>query len=341
MIGKFITGKSFRGCLAYCLHDKQKAKPGEHLMKDRSEVIMYNHCGGTEKELLRQFNDVRQLNPKLAKPVLHIMLSLAPGEILGKDKLMELCEDCAREMSFANNQFVAILHKDTNQQHLHIVVNRVGFNKRTVSDSNSFKRTAEFCRKMELKHDLKQVLSPRPFLSNEERVLPRLDSRKENLKRHIQQTLQAVSGYREFENQMKALGYQVLKARGIAFIDDKQVRIKGSEVGFPLRKIEQIFELKQKLFKQQTFEQMARIKQPVNTGATSNNGEILQRKYVQHDQGGLSNLHQSLSFQYQKALNTLIFELMAPAQQQQEGVTPDWQREEMKKKKKKKRKHKL
>lgn len=39
---------------------------------------------------------------------------------------------------------------------------------------------------------------------------------------------------------MKALGYETLKIRGIAFIDEKKVKIKGSEVGFSLMKIEKI-----------------------------------------------------------------------------------------------------
>lgn len=46
---------------------------------------------------------------------------------------------------------------------------------------------------------------------------------------------------------MKKLGYHVLKGRGITFIDNKKVRIKGSEVGFSLAKIERALELKQKI----------------------------------------------------------------------------------------------
>lgn len=37
---------------------------------------------------------------------------------------------------------------------------------------------------------------------------------------------------------MQAKGYQIIKGRGIAFIDDKKVKIKGSEVGYSLQKIE-------------------------------------------------------------------------------------------------------
>ncbi len=48
-------------------------------MKERAEVLMFNKCYGNEKELVQQFNEVRQLNPKLSKPVLNITLSLSPA----------------------------------------------------------------------------------------------------------------------------------------------------------------------------------------------------------------------------------------------------------------------
>jgi hypothetical protein len=157
-------------------------------MEDRAEVIMYNQCYGNARELIEQFNEVRNLNEQLAKPVLHITLSLSPGEQLPKDKLMNLCQECAKDMGFENNQYVAIHHRDTSHSHVHIVANRVGYDKRTVSDSKNYQKIAAYCRRMELKYELKQVLSPR-LLSKEERLIPRQDIRKEQLKKDIQQTL--------------------------------------------------------------------------------------------------------------------------------------------------------
>ena len=139
---------------------------------------------------------------------------------------MKMCQDCAKDMGFENNQYVAIHHKDTNHQHLHIVANRIGFDKRTVSDSNNFQKIATYCRKIELKFNLTQVLSPRKFLPKEQRQIPRLDARKEQLKNNIQKTLQQVDNYQQFEQVMRALGYEVVKARGISFIDDKKVKKK-------------------------------------------------------------------------------------------------------------------
>lgn len=254
MIGKIMTGKSFGGCLLYCLNDKIQ-RHQEHVMKNRAEILMFNKCYGDQKELVQQFNDVRRLNPKLSKPVMHVTLSLAPGEDLTIDKWMEMVHQCAKDMGVENNQYIAIQHKDTSHHHVHIEANRVGFDKRTVSVSNSYKKIAGYCRKMELKYELKQVLSPRLYLSESERLLPRQDQRKQQLTVHIQQAFKISRNYHEFDRAIKEKGYQIIKGRGISFIDEKNVKVKGSELNYSLRTIERILdeqriaELKQSIFK--------------------------------------------------------------------------------------------
>lgn len=242
MIGKITIGKSFAGCIKYCLEDKIKRQNQEPVFKNRAEVLMYNKCYGNTKELVQQFNEVRMLNQKVSKPILHITLSLAPGENLAKDKLMEMCEHCAKEMGFKNNQFIAVSHRDTTHQHLHLVVNRIGFDGRTVSDSNNYQKIANYCRQMELKYDLKQVLNPRRYLPGDQRSLPRYDQRKEQLREHIKEALKGCRNFFEFEQKMKAKGYEITKGRGISFTDEKKVKIKGSEVNYSLQTIEKILQ---------------------------------------------------------------------------------------------------
>jgi hypothetical protein len=41
---------------------------------------------------------------------------------------------------------------------------------------------------------------------------------------------------------MREKGYQVIKGRGIAFIDDKKVKVKGSELNYSLQRIERVLE---------------------------------------------------------------------------------------------------
>ncbi|TRW25970.1 relaxase [Flavobacterium zepuense] len=256
MIGHVSIGSSFYHCISYCLEDKKELSEQEkielglhdHLQhRERAEVLEYNKCFGNKHELTEQFNDVRKLSRRVEKPMLHLSLRLAPGETLTKEQLTEVGRACAKEFGIADNQYICVLHKDTKEQHIHIAANRVGFNGKVASDSNSYKRMAELCRSLEKKYGLQEVLSPRAFLSPKDRLLPRHDSRKDKLKSDIQQTLKQVNSYAAFERQMKELGYKVLKSRGISFIDDRKVKIKGSEVGFSLAKIEKVLSLKQQL----------------------------------------------------------------------------------------------
>ncbi len=256
MIGHVSIGASFYHCISYCLEDKkelsdqqkQELSTQDRLQhRERAEVLEYNMCFGNKHELTRQFKDVQKLSRRVEKPVLHLSLRLAPGETLTKEQLIEIGRACAKEFGVADHQYICVLHKDTREQHIHIAANRVGFNGKVASDSNSYKRMASLCRNLEKQYNLQQVLSPRAFLSPKERLLPRHDRRKEKLKADIRQTLEKVSQYSVFEKQMQALGYKMIKGSGISFIDDKKVKIKGSEVGFSLAKINRIISINQQL----------------------------------------------------------------------------------------------
>ena len=267
MIGKISIGKSFGGCIRYCLEDKLELTNEQKLAlssqdglhhNNRAEVLEYNMCFGNKKELIRQFNDVRALRPNLSKPVMHISLSLDPEDLFTKEKLRQIGQDFAREFGFEKNQYLIIYHQDTKHPHLHLVVNRVGFDGKTISDSNSYRKVAELCRKLELKHELKQVLSPHKFLSQEQRLQHkqelRIDQRKEQLKQNIRDCLLTATNLIDFTARMNARNVQIIKSRGISFIDDKKMKVKGSDLGFSLSTIEKILshsmERRQRLYQQ-------------------------------------------------------------------------------------------
>src|SRR5450432_4038697 len=253
MIGSISLGKSFYHCISYCLEDKRQLTEEEKISLskseglqhcNRAEVLEYNKCFGNKYELAEQFNDVRKLSKRVEKPVLHMSLRLAPEETLTRQQFTELGRALAKEFGVYDNQYLTILHKDTKQQHIHLVANRVGYNGKAASTSNNFLKMDGFCRRLEKQYKLKEVLSARRFLSKEQRLIPRNDSRKEQLKNDIHKTLENVSDLNSFQKQMQNLGYKVLKGRGISFIDNQKVKIKGSEVGFSLATIDRVLHLK-------------------------------------------------------------------------------------------------
>jgi Relaxase/Mobilisation nuclease domain len=242
MIGKVMVGKGFAGCISYCLEDKKiknRVNHDEHLIKNRAEILQHNLCFGDKKNLCSQFNDVRKLNPKQSRPVMHMTMSFAPGERMERPQLLEIVEECANEFGFENNQFFSVQHLDTEHQHLHIVANRINLEGRTnVTDSNNFKKMAGFCRKMEIKYGLTQVPSPRAFLSREQKQIPRNDNRKNKIRAVLQDAIRDCKSQEEFYKSAEARGFQVVKTRGVAFIDEKGVKVKGSDIGLSQQGIE-------------------------------------------------------------------------------------------------------
>ena len=249
MICEISLGKSFFHCISYCLEDKQELTDEQKIKLSRSEgvqhtnraeVLAYNKCFGNKHELAEQFNDVRKLSRRVEKPVLHLSLRLAPGELLNKSQLLEIAETMTKELGVANNQYLVVQHRDTKEQHIHIVANRVGYNGKAASTSNNYFKMDKLCRRLELKYQLQQVLSPRQFLPKEMRHIPRHDIRK-----HVRHSLAKAKHYEDFASRMQSLGYKIIKGRGITFIDDKKVVVKGSELGYSLMTIEKTLQLKQ------------------------------------------------------------------------------------------------
>jgi hypothetical protein len=342
MIGFIRTATIIDKCVDYCLSDKKELseRQKQQLSLDenvqhfnRAEILEYNKCFGNRDEILEQLADVASLNRRVKNPLFHISLRLAPGDQLSTEQLIDVGQECAKEFGFADNQYITVLHKDTRQPHIHIIANRIGFDGKCASDSNSYKRMAALCRRLEQKHKLREVLSPRRFLPEEMRHIPRLDSRKERLKKDIRETLQEVNTYDQFEEVMKKLGYQVLKGRGITFIDNKKVRIKGSEVGFSLAKIERALQLKQKIaaIPSEEKQRVHAIKQALSNNPKTATHQLLRQTFME---SLLEQLERSAYYRSEQEMFKILFG-SDQTEQYNQSVSSELIREAKRKKKRK------
>lgn len=103
---------------------------------------------GSEKnvlEMIAEFDQVEAMrrmsidSDRAIKPVFHAMLSLRPGEHLTDDQWALAVQTYMRDLGFnEDNKYVAVMHRDTDQEHVHIVANRIHLDEdfRLVSDSN-------------------------------------------------------------------------------------------------------------------------------------------------------------------------------------------------------------
>ena len=277
MIGTVTIGRSFGDCIAYCLEDKKQRHSREVIFKNRAEVLFGNFCSGTKQELIEQFNEVRCMNPRLGKPVMHITLNLAPEDKLDRGMMIQVVHDLAKELHFERHQYLAVSHVDTPHQHMHVVVNRISLDGNTLNISHNYRKISLFCREMEVKYRLRPVLNPKRFLPREQRSLPRLDTRKENVRIQISQILDSCKTFETFREKMEALNYKVIKGKGICFIDVQRVKTKGSEVGFPLQAIETKLKQNEGLHSQNTIQRENQatktVEDPINLTPNKESGK--------------------------------------------------------------------
>lgn len=97
------------------------------------------------KELISEFDQVeafRKLaidSQKPIKPVFHAMLSLRPGESLTDDQWQHAVRKYMQDLGFGEtNKYVAVMHRDKDHEHVHIVANRIRFDEAfsVVKDNN-------------------------------------------------------------------------------------------------------------------------------------------------------------------------------------------------------------
>ena len=91
----------------------------------------------------------------------HFILSLAPGETQTKSKWLAAATMYMQKVGFGKNtKWVAVIHNETNNQHIHIVACRVKSNGKLVDDKNDYKKIHEAAREIESKFGLIKVANP-------------------------------------------------------------------------------------------------------------------------------------------------------------------------------------
>ncbi|HXB95546.1 MAG TPA: relaxase/mobilization nuclease domain-containing protein [Puia sp.] len=198
--------------------------------------------------MVRQFREVMQTNHNICKPYLHVVLGLPPQDRLTNSQWADVSIECSKALGFEQHQFVAILHRDTAQQHVHLLVNRIGFEGDVVKDRYLLPRISQFCRQTEIDYGLTRMPGPRRYQTEEQRKTPRQDERLHRLELAIGTALKTVCSISAFDEEMRKQGYTVYRNdHGVAFHEERMVIIRGSEAGYPWKRIQQEIAEREKL----------------------------------------------------------------------------------------------
>lgn len=233
MIANAIKGKGFRGALDY------------DLGKEQGRLIDTNMEGQTPRALAKEFGEIRKLRPTLGKAVLHVSLSAAPGEHLSDATWTHIGQRYLAGMGLTGNQYVVTRHEDTDHEHIHLVVNRIGFDGKVVSDSHDYRRQEALMREIERDYQLQPVEASRDVLRRaatkgeiEEGLRTGMASTRQRLQHLCDAALKGCGSYTEYAERMEAAGVELVpvtqlddtKLSGLSYVLEG-VMMKGSDLG--------------------------------------------------------------------------------------------------------------
>ena len=147
MIAKIIKGADFGGVINYML-SKEKGK---------AMVLASNNIGFTDQNLcVHEFALQASMRPNVQKPVCHTILSFSSSdtERLTDDVMVKIANEYLEKMGYGDTQSLIVRHSDRHHPHLHICINRIGNNGKTISDHNEKYRSTKICRELTERYGL-------------------------------------------------------------------------------------------------------------------------------------------------------------------------------------------
>ncbi len=141
------------------------AKPGrsfknrvDYILKDDHDFICSNMSSdyNNVSDLTDELKTVSSFRQDIKKPVFHAFLSLPKNEHLTDEQWQEIAKDYLKEMNIniEKHQYICVRHNDTDQDHIHIVANRVGLDGSVWLGQHSAFNTIAACERLEIKHGL-------------------------------------------------------------------------------------------------------------------------------------------------------------------------------------------
>ncbi len=187
MTGNMIKGKGFGGALRYNM---------EKVEKNVAEVLDHSFVDVAVKSIMKEVQMIKVMRPNLQKYFYHTSINFPPTEDLTNAMMTKIGREYLQESGFTQHQYIMFRHHDADHPHLHILVNRIGYDGKVLSDSNDFARCETILRELEKKYNLTEVMSSnlakeRAVTKNELEMMKRtnIPSHKMSLQTIIKQTL--------------------------------------------------------------------------------------------------------------------------------------------------------
>ncbi len=154
MIIKSSLGTGFQGVLLYI------QKEGKDLLEnEKPQIIVKNNVWGNPNVMARQMHNHSNKSSRLKSPVLHLSFAFAPEDKITPEKEIEVVKSAMQHFGISEEKFQYVLarHNDTDNNHYHLVLNRFDLNNNTLDTSWIKNDCVGIADRVEQEYDLHRV----------------------------------------------------------------------------------------------------------------------------------------------------------------------------------------
>ena len=147
MIAKIIKGTNFSGVVNYMLSKRE----------GQVKVLQANGVRSSlPNDIAHDFNLQASMRPNVQKPVCHTILSFSAhdSDRLTDAIMVKMANEYLHKMGYGDTQSLIVRHNDRQHPHLHICINRIGNDGKTISDHNEKYRSTKICREQTERYGL-------------------------------------------------------------------------------------------------------------------------------------------------------------------------------------------
>lgn len=221
MILRNVIGDNFQGAVNYQYTGRLNAPV------DKQPLILFAEGVRTDNAQVMgaDFAWGCTLNPNVRKPVWHTSISFNPDdtEKLTNEKMLAVAQDFRKEMGLLGTQCVIIRHFDKeDNQHLHILANRVADDGHSISDGHNFYLSKLAAAKLCEAHGLTPAAGQRPELQHPERIVGAYDRAGAEIRQALAYGLQTACERAQLWQELQKKGITAIESsRGVTFTKDE------------------------------------------------------------------------------------------------------------------------
>lgn len=137
MIAKILQNSSTFHAIAY--NDKKVKENAVELLEAYNFGYLDLLTNNTASDYKRYFELWQQKNDRIKSSQFHVAISCR-GKEYSKEQLVDIGKQWLKEMGYDGLPTLIYFHKDTNNNHIHIITSRVGIDGKKIKDSNEKRR---------------------------------------------------------------------------------------------------------------------------------------------------------------------------------------------------------